>query len=141
MDSNRAIEWGVRGLISRGVLRNHEVASRLGILVIDLQVLNLIAIAGGRATPSQLAQQMSTPRPTVTRIVRRLEEGGYVTRSESPLDRRSVTVEINPERMESVTAQYRQQSEHLARTLTAFSPDEVAVVARFLQALLGGATT
>ncbi|WP_306360264.1 MarR family winged helix-turn-helix transcriptional regulator [Nocardia sp. CC227C] len=112
------------------------MAQRLGLHVIDLQALNLLAIAGGSMAPSALAAAMHTPRSSVSRIVRRLGEAGYVHRRESPTDRRSVTVELDHERLADVTAEYRQQSDRLARVLAGFDDDEVAVIVRFLDAVL-----
>lgn len=135
MTDQQRIEWGVRALITGGVLRNHQVAARLGLHVIDLQALNLLALAGGQLKPSALADAMRTPRTSVSRIVRRLEEAGYVRRRESPTDRRSVTVEIDHDRLAAVTSEYRRQSDQLSEVLSAFTPADTAVIARFLESL------
>ncbi|MFT4234211.1 MAG: MarR family transcriptional regulator [Microbacterium sp.] len=135
MTDHQRIEWGIRALITGGALCNHQVADRLGLHVIDLQVLNLLAMAGGQLTPSALADAMRTPRTSVSRIVRRLEEAGYVSRRESPTDRRSVTVEIDHDRLAAVTSEYRRQSDHLSEVLSAFTPTETTVIARFLESL------
>lgn len=136
MAARPSVESSIRALITGGVLRNHDVAQRLDLHLIDLQALNLLAIAGGQMTPSALAEALLTPRSSVSRIVRRLEEAGYVQRRESPTDRRSVTVEIDRNRFETVASEYQQQANHLARVLSTFNDNDIAVIVRFLDALL-----
>ncbi|MFD7308758.1 MarR family winged helix-turn-helix transcriptional regulator [Promicromonospora sp. NPDC059942] len=135
MSTKERIEHGIRALITGGVLRNHEVAPRLGLHVIDLQALSLVAMAGGRMTPSALADAMRLPRSSVTRLVGRLESAGYVRRRRSDVDRRSLGVEVDQERLAAVTDQYRQQSERVDRALSGCTPDEVETIARFLDRL------
>ncbi|MPV51247.1 MarR family transcriptional regulator [Pseudactinotalea sp. HY160] len=130
------VEAGIRALITGGVLHNHEVAARVGLHVLDLQVLNLLAVAGGRMTPSALAAAMHTPRSSISRIVRRLEAAGYVHRTESRDDGRSVTVHVDAERLVAITGEYRQQSDALHRALAGVDDDEVGVIARFLEGLV-----
>lgn len=137
-DEYLRVEAGIRALITGGVLRNHEVAGRLGLHAVDLQALNLVDLAGGRMTPSALAAAMRTPRSSVSRIVRRLEDAGYLHRRESPEDRRSVTVEVDRARLDAVTAEYRRQSERLRAALDGFDAGEVAVIDRFVAALTRG---
>jgi DNA-binding MarR family transcriptional regulator len=137
MQPREHIEERVRALITGGVLRNHAVAQRLGLHVVDLQVLNLLALAGGRMTPSELAEATTTPRSSITRIVRRLTDQGYTVREDSSSDRRSSAVRVVPERLAAVTTEYQQQSAHLRDVLSRFTADESEVVARFLDDLTG----
>ncbi|NNH75722.1 winged helix-turn-helix transcriptional regulator [Nocardia uniformis] len=136
MSSRQQVESGIHALITGGVLHNHAAAQQLGLHAIDLQALHLLAIAGGSGAPSALAATMRTPRSSVSRIVRRLEAAGYVHRRESPHDRRSVTVEVDRDRLAAVTAEYQQPSGRLAHVLATFNDNEVAVIVRFLDALL-----
>ena len=50
----------------------------------------------GPLTPSELAVRERIQRPTVTRIVARLEEGGLVQRTRDPQDGRSSLVALTP---------------------------------------------
>src|SRR5215212_3840502 len=48
----------------------------------------------GPLTPSELAAAERVQRPTVTRVLARLEESGLVTRAADPRDRRSTLIAI-----------------------------------------------
>src|SRR5829696_1157794 len=48
----------------------------------------------GPLTPSELAARERVQRPTVTRIICRLEEAGLVTRAADPGDRRSALITV-----------------------------------------------
>jgi DNA-binding MarR family transcriptional regulator len=50
----------------------------------------------GPLTPSELAARERVQRPTITRVVYRLEEAGLVTRAADPADRRSALISVAP---------------------------------------------
>src|SRR5918998_3666185 len=50
----------------------------------------------GPLTPSELAARERVQRPTITRVVGRLEELGLVERAADPGDRRSALIAITP---------------------------------------------
>jgi DNA-binding MarR family transcriptional regulator len=50
----------------------------------------------GPLTPSELAARERVQRPTVTRVLARLEDSGLVTRAADPADRRSSLVSLSP---------------------------------------------
>ncbi len=50
----------------------------------------------GPLTPSELAARERVQRPTITRVVCRLEDAGLVTRAADPTDRRSALITITP---------------------------------------------
>lgn len=49
---------------------------------------------GGPMTPSELADAERVRRPTITRVLARLEEEGLITRTPDPADRRSTLVAV-----------------------------------------------
>jgi DNA-binding MarR family transcriptional regulator len=51
----------------------------------------------GPLTPSELAARERVQRPTVTRVVYRLEQAGLVSRAADPTDRRSALITVTPE--------------------------------------------
>jgi DNA-binding MarR family transcriptional regulator len=50
----------------------------------------------GPLTPSELADAERVRRPTITRVLARLEDAGLITRTPDPADRRSTLVAITP---------------------------------------------
>src|SRR5918992_5084704 len=50
----------------------------------------------GPLTPSELALRERVQRPTVTRVLARLEEAGLIVRAADPTDRRSALLSASP---------------------------------------------
>src|SRR3954463_3630829 len=51
----------------------------------------------GPLTPSELAERERVQRPTITRVVAKLEEAGLVERTADPVARRSALIAVTPE--------------------------------------------
>jgi DNA-binding MarR family transcriptional regulator len=73
----------------------------------------------GPLTPSELAVRERVQRPTVTRVLARLEEAGLVTRAPDPVDRRSCLVTASPEGRELLSVLRTRKDAYLARRLEA----------------------
>ena len=70
-------------------------AERIGINVTDLNCLNIVALTGPM-TAGELARQTGLTTASITGVLDRLEEGGFVRRERDPKDRRRVIVNLNP---------------------------------------------
>jgi hypothetical protein len=68
-------------------------ADRIGINATDLNCLNLVALTG-HMTAGDLARQTGLSTASITGVLDRLEEGGFVRRVRDPHDRRRVIVEM-----------------------------------------------
>lgn len=68
-------------------------ADRIGINATDLNCLNLVALTG-HVTAGDLARQTGLSTASITGVLDRLEEGGFVRRVRDPHDRRRVIVEL-----------------------------------------------
>src|SRR5581483_5803063 len=73
-------------------------AERIGVNATDLNCLNLVALAGsgGSMTAGELARQTGLTTASITGVLDRLEEGGFVRRERDPKARRRVIVSLNP---------------------------------------------
>src|SRR5687767_3011664 len=71
----------------------------------------------GPLTPSELATRERVQRPTVTRVVARLEESGYVERAADPTDGRSCLVSVSPSGRALLEAIRGRKDAYLARRL------------------------
>src|SRR5271170_4418386 len=69
-------------------------ADRIGINATDLNCLNLVALTG-HMTAGDLAKQTGLSTASITGVLDRLEEGGFVRRVRDPHDRRRVIVELS----------------------------------------------
>src|SRR5262252_445612 len=72
-------------------------AEKIGINVTDLNCLNILAL-GGRMTAGDLARATGLTTASITGVLDRLEEAGFVRRERDPQDRRRVVVRLDPER-------------------------------------------
>jgi DNA-binding MarR family transcriptional regulator len=91
----------------------------------------------GPLTPSELAARERVQRPTVTRIVFRLEEAGLVARAADPGDGRSSLVSVTPAGRELLAAARTRKDAFLSERLEGLSPEDRATLER-AAALLEG---
>ncbi len=76
----------------------------------------------GPLTPSELAGRERVQRPTVTRVLARLEEAGLVERAAEPHDRRSCLVSASPAGRELLATVRARKDAFLARRIDALEP-------------------
>jgi DNA-binding transcriptional ArsR family regulator len=88
-----AFEDSLRRTSSFMHLMSQAAAQRIGVNPTDLNVLNILSL-GGRLTAGQLAQQTGLTTASITGVVDRLEEAGYVRRERDPGDRRRVVINL-----------------------------------------------
>ena len=76
----------------------------------------------GPLTPSELAERERVQRPTVTRVLARLEEAGLVDRAADPQDRRSSLVSISEDGRALLESARARTDAFLARRIDALEP-------------------
>jgi DNA-binding MarR family transcriptional regulator len=74
-------------------LMGQAAADRIGINATDLNCLNLLSFSG-HMTAGELAKATGLTTASITGVVDRLEEAGFVTRERDPHDRRRVVVQL-----------------------------------------------
>ena len=74
-------------------LMNQAAADRIGINATDLNCLNILSFSG-RMTAGELARATGLTTASITGVIDRLEEAGFVSRERDPHDRRRVVVTI-----------------------------------------------
>jgi DNA-binding MarR family transcriptional regulator len=84
----------------------------------------------GPLTPSELAARERVQRPTVTRVVCRLEEAGLVTRAADPADGRSALITVTPAGRALLEAARTRKDAFLSERLDALSPADRATLER-----------
>ena len=95
----------------------------------------------GPLAPSRLAELERIKRPTVTRVLQRLEEEGLVERSEDPDDRRSAVVCVTKEGAALLKKLRSRKNAYLAKRLRELPDDDVKALERaadVLERLLDG---
>jgi DNA-binding transcriptional ArsR family regulator len=88
-----AFDESLRRTISFMHLMSQAAAQRIGVNPTDLNVLNILSL-GGRLTAGQLAQATGLTTASITGVVDRLEQAGYVRRERDRSDRRRVVINL-----------------------------------------------
>jgi DNA-binding MarR family transcriptional regulator len=84
----------------------------------------------GPLTPSELAERERVQRPTATRLLARLEEPGYVTRTPDPGDGRSSLVAVTPAGQALLEHVRTRKDAYLARRLRTLPAEDRATLRR-----------
>jgi DNA-binding MarR family transcriptional regulator len=91
-------------------------------------------LAAGPAAPSDLALQLGLTTGAMTKVLDRLEQSGFVSRSPDPTDRRRIVITADPEGFRVLTPYYAPISEKMDRHFSAYSDDELRTVLDFMRA-------
>ena len=76
----------------------------------------------GPLTPSELAHRERVQRPTITRVLARLEEAGLVDRAADPHDRRSSLLSVSDDGRDLLSVVRARKDAFLARRIDALEP-------------------
>ena len=112
-------------------LRAHTLFGALGLYRGQPSILAALSEQDGR-THSELAAALRIQPATVTKMVRRMEQAGFVTRRPDPKDQRVSRVYLT-EAARAIHAEVGRVRQALAEeTLQGFRPEEIALLRRFL---------
>ncbi|MFF2011656.1 MarR family winged helix-turn-helix transcriptional regulator [Streptomyces sp. NPDC058195] len=109
-------------------LFNQAVADYLRLHPTDLQCLNLLGLEAVPVTTGRIAELTGLTTGSATRLVDRLERGGYVTRARDTVDRRRVLVTLVPERMAEIGAVWGRLNGAWAAMFDAYDDEELALL-------------
>src|SRR5580700_11528959 len=84
---------GFRKTSSLMQLLGQAAADRIGLNATDLNCLNILSFSG-QLTAGELARATGLSTASITGVVDRLEEAGYVRRERDPRDRRRVVIRL-----------------------------------------------
>jgi len=126
-------QWSIS---SHGV--NQQLARWLGLPSSDATALSHVvwdAEAGTPISPVALSRRMGMTSGATTLLVDRLEAAGHVTRSRESTDRRRVTLRPTDRARRQFEDFLEVAGAEVADVLEQTDPDELVVVARFLDAM------
>lgn len=89
----------------------------------------------GPMTPTELAAHEKVQPPSITKVLARLEEHGYVTRTPDPADRRQVVVAASRDGRALLADDRRRKDKWLSQQMRDLPPDDVAALAAALPVL------
>jgi DNA-binding MarR family transcriptional regulator len=84
----------------------------------------------GPLTPSEIATRERVQRPTVTRVLARLEEAGLVERAADPDDRRCSLLSVSPAGRSLLAAARTRKDAYLSTRLESLDTEDRAVLDR-----------
>src|SRR4051812_8933783 len=130
--STSAIRASLRELRIQLALLNYRVGSQVDLKDIELDCLDILDTVGP-LSPSALARRAGVHPATMTGILDRLEQGGWIARERDPADRRAVVVRILSDRYGELLSHYSQMSRSMNKLLAGYSDDQLAAIADFLR--------
>lgn len=128
-----ALDREIRQASARGVLFSESVARRLGITPTDLECIDIVGV-DGRVTAGELARATGLTTGAITGVIDRLEQRGFARRERDPGDRRKVYVRILPKALRQAGRHYASLGEAMARLMSRYSDDDLALMNRFFAA-------
>jgi DNA-binding MarR family transcriptional regulator len=106
-------------------------AERIGINVTDLNCLNILALTGSM-TAGELARETGLTTASITGVLDRLEEAGFVRRERDPGDRRRVIVRLDATRgLRDVAPVFAPVVEAWRATAAAYTDEQLTLILEF----------
>jgi DNA-binding MarR family transcriptional regulator len=126
-----AVLSGLRDLRIELAVLNHRVGGRVELKDLDFDCLDVIA-RHGPISPTALAGRVGVHAATMTGILNRLDEGGWITRERAEGDRRGVVVASTPGRQRELYGLFGGMNTRMGRVCEQFSDAELDAIAAFL---------
>ncbi len=112
-------------------LMSQAAADRIGINATDLNCLNILSFQG-HMTAGELARATGLTTASITGVVDRLEEAGYVRRERDPHDRRRVVIQLVLDRaMRDVAMTFLPMMRDWQTMAARYSDDELRLIVDF----------
>lgn len=114
------------------VLFHARLAEHLGLPPTDYKTVSVLERLGP-LTAGDIARHTGLASASVTSLIDRLVEKGFVERVDDPDDRRRVRVEVQREHLDSLRKQVPSPGRSLARLWDAYSDEQLRTIADFLE--------
>jgi len=112
-------------------LMGQAAADRIGINATDLNCLNILSFSG-HMTAGELARATGLTTASITGVIDRLEEAGYVSRERDPSDRRRVVVTLALDQaMRNVASVFLPVLRDWREMAARYSDDELRLIVDF----------
>jgi len=126
-----ALSWQSRISSVLFGLLNRSVAARIGLNSTDVEALGVLSVLGV-TTPTQLAGMLGMGTGAVTQVIDRLEDAGYARRIREGKDRRSVRIEVVPEKARQAGAFYSTLWQAGAELTDCYDDRDLALIVDYL---------
>ncbi|MGH2631856.1 MAG: MarR family winged helix-turn-helix transcriptional regulator, partial [Tepidiformaceae bacterium] len=116
---------------THNALFSDAIAQRLGINSTDMECVDLLHLFGPM-TPSQMSQLTGLTTGAITRLVDRLEKGGWVRRVPDLRDRRRITVEpLHETRSSPAWHYFKGMAMRMAQLIGKYTPEQLTLLTDF----------
>jgi DNA-binding Lrp family transcriptional regulator len=106
-------------------------ADRIGINATDLNCLNILSFSG-QLTAGELAKATGLTTASITGVIDRLEEAGFVQRERDAVDRRRVVIHLNLRKAYGVVAPvFAPMLSDWRRVAAQYNDDELRLIVEF----------
>lgn len=136
-DIRRALD-AVRAVVRSLRLNTRAIEQKIGISLAQLYVLQHVAERPAESL-NDLAERTATHQSSVSVVVRRLVDGGLVTRRSSTVDKRRVQIAATPAGHALLRGAPRTIQRRLVAAMDSLSADERRQLADLLERWLGAA--
>jgi DNA-binding MarR family transcriptional regulator len=126
-----ALNWEARRSSVLFGLLNRSVAAQVGLNPTDVEALGVLSVLGV-TTPTQLAGLLGMGTGAVTQVIDRLEDAGYVRRVREAKDRRSVCIELVPDKARQAGAFYSTLQRDAAELTGRYDDHDLALIVEYL---------
>jgi DNA-binding MarR family transcriptional regulator len=126
-----ALSWQSRISSVLFGLLNRSVAARIGLNPTDVEALGVLSVLGV-TTPTRLAGMLGMGTGAVTQVIDRLENAGYARRTRDGRDRRSVSIELVPEKAGQAGAFYSMLRHDAAELSDRYDDHDLALIVEYL---------
>jgi DNA-binding MarR family transcriptional regulator len=128
---------GIRQTGSLMVLMTQAAADRIGINATDLNCLNILSFSG-KLTAGELAKATGLTTASITGVVDRLEQAGFVRRERDVQDRRRVVIHPDTERaLGTIAPVFGPMLGAMQRLADQYTDDELRLIVEFYAQLRG----
>jgi DNA-binding transcriptional ArsR family regulator len=112
-------------------LMSQAAADQIGINATDLNCLNILSFSG-QMTAGDLARATGLSTASITGVVDRLEQAGFVTRDRDPQDRRRVVIRLDTQRaLGTVGPVFGPMMGAWQRLAATYSDDDLRLIVEF----------
>jgi DNA-binding MarR family transcriptional regulator len=127
----------IRQTSSLMVLMTQAAADRIGINATDLNCLNILSFSG-KLTAGELAKATGLTTASITGVIDRLEQAGFVRRERDAQDRRRVVIHLETERaLGTVAPVFGPMLGAWQRLADQYTDDELRLIGKFYGQLEG----
>jgi len=125
------LSFALREVRGRLLRMNQAVGEKVGLGITEMEFVDLIARLGS-TTPGAIASATGLSPPTVTGVLDRLEQDGWIRRERDPGDRRRVIVNAVYEKAPELGRRYAGMLTRLSAIYQDYSQEELELLLDFL---------